>query len=168
MNFVEDNLNLPFEKTFHGILRENLGNTKIILPGVRLIVRNENDEYLLTKRSDNGQWVMPGGSVEFDESVVEAAARELYEETGLSALDMKLIAMYTGRKYHFINAHGGKHQMFSSVFWVTKWEGDLLSLTEETIDCRFFSKTALPNEMPSVYKETIADIENFNGEVILK
>jgi 8-oxo-dGTP pyrophosphatase MutT (NUDIX family) len=168
MNFVEENLHLPFEETFHGILRANLGNTKIILPGVRLIVRNEANEYLLTRRSDNGQWVMPGGSVEFNESVVEAAARELFEETGLHALRMTLVAMYTGRKYHFINAHGGEHQMFSSVFWVSQYDGNILTDTDETTDCRFFTKSELPRDMPSVYRETINDLENYKGEVILK
>ena len=51
------------------------------------LITNEHDEILLTWY--NGEqgiaepgWSMPGGGVEFDESVTDAAVREVYEETG--------------------------------------------------------------------------------------
>lgn len=51
------------------------------------LITNERDEILLTwYNGEHGlaepKWSMPGGGVEFDESVADAAVREVYEETG--------------------------------------------------------------------------------------
>lgn len=55
--------------------------------GVSVFLRHE-DKVLLVKRGKDpfaGYWSLPGGSVEFGERLREGAARELFEETGLSA-----------------------------------------------------------------------------------
>lgn len=55
--------------------------------GVSVLLQ-QRDEVLLIKRSKPpfaGHWSLPGGAVEFGERLREAAARELFEETGLSA-----------------------------------------------------------------------------------
>ena len=44
--------------------------------------RDEPDQILLMKRSDNQHWGLPGGYVEPGESVHSAAQREVWEETG--------------------------------------------------------------------------------------
>ena len=54
--------------------------------GSALLVRDEANRILLGKRNKDplrGSWVIPGGKIHAFESIADAAARELQEETGL-------------------------------------------------------------------------------------
>jgi 8-oxo-dGTP diphosphatase len=53
---------------------------------VAAVIWNDRREVLLirrTKEPRKGQWSLPGGKVEFGESIEDAARREVLEETGL-------------------------------------------------------------------------------------
>ena len=52
-------------------------------------------EMLLMQRSDNGQWGLPGGYVERGESVLDATAREVLEETGVVVAVDRLVGVYS-------------------------------------------------------------------------
>jgi mutator protein MutT len=54
--------------------------------GSAVIVRDEANRILLGKRNKDpqlGSWILPGGKIQAFESIAQAAARELQEETGL-------------------------------------------------------------------------------------
>ncbi|MBN2285041.1 MAG: NUDIX domain-containing protein [Tissierellales bacterium] len=64
---------------------------------VAAIIYNDENKVLLCKSSKwNNLYVVPGGHVEFGESLEEALRREVFEETRLSLYDMKLIAIKEG------------------------------------------------------------------------
>jgi ADP-ribose pyrophosphatase YjhB (NUDIX family) len=67
------------------------------LPAVACVVKNELGEILLVKRANEpkkGRWSLPAGFVELNESLEEAALRELEEETGVKGKVVKLIGAY--------------------------------------------------------------------------
>lgn len=74
-----------------GICPAALGGADPLRVAAVAIAVNEQDMVLLTKRpaamrTFPSAWVLPGGALEEgDASIAECAARELYEETGLSA-----------------------------------------------------------------------------------
>lgn len=58
---------------------------------------------LLIKRGAEpfkGFWALPGGYVEWDETVEDAVRREVKEETGLTVKSLKLIGVYSEPKRH--------------------------------------------------------------------
>jgi 8-oxo-dGTP diphosphatase len=62
--------------------------------GAHTVVRRDSGELLLVRHETVDRWVLPGGCVEHDESLREAARRELAEEAGLEA-DYEGLAMVT-------------------------------------------------------------------------
>jgi 8-oxo-dGTP pyrophosphatase MutT (NUDIX family) len=62
-----------------------------------VVLTNEGDQVLITRRRDGGEWVLPGGSVEQGEAPWEAVAREVREETGVEITDVRLTGLYAKR-----------------------------------------------------------------------
>ena len=54
-----------------------------LVPAVNVVVVNDAGEILLIRRTDNGNWALPGGAVDLGESVAQAAVRETLEESGI-------------------------------------------------------------------------------------
>ncbi len=72
------------------------GKAKPILS--TLVYCLENDRVLLMRRNKEpnlGLWVAPGGKVEGGESPYDCAVRELQEETGLKALNLRFRGLVT-------------------------------------------------------------------------
>ena len=68
--------------------------------GVNIFVVREN-KLLLGKRANvfgAGSWGMPGGHLETNERMIDAAARELEEETGLTAAGFAFIMLVNNRQ----------------------------------------------------------------------
>ncbi len=158
---------LSFEDSYHGQLRKLVGNRKLILPSTRAIIRDAHGRVLLVRRSDNAAWVMPAGTLELDESVLDCLKREVKEETGLDVVAATPIAIYSEPRFAFTNAYGGQHQMLSIVFRIDAWTGTLTTVTSETSNARFFALDELP-ELPALYHETLADLQRFDGTLIVK
>jgi ADP-ribose pyrophosphatase YjhB (NUDIX family) len=50
-----------------------------LVPSVNAAVVNEAGDLLLIRRTDNGNWALPGGAIDLGESVAQAAVRETHE-----------------------------------------------------------------------------------------
>ena len=81
-------------------------------PGVSAVVACVDDagQILIIKQTAGpfaGAWLLPGGNVERDERLEDAARRELFEETGYRASDLRPVALYEVRsappgRFHFL------------------------------------------------------------------
>jgi 8-oxo-dGTP diphosphatase len=65
------------------------------VPVVRLIVPGPSGTVLVLQRAanstDGGRWCLPGGKVDYGDTVEQAAIRELQEETGLRATSLTFL-----------------------------------------------------------------------------
>lgn len=127
-------------------LRRFVGHAPLIMAGASVIVENERGEILLQKRADNGCYSYLGGALELNESLEEAAARELFEESGLKALELSLYGVFSGPKRHYIYPNGDQVQVVDHVYLCRRYEG-LLRLDEESTELAFYPKSALPHPL---------------------
>ena len=65
---------------------------------IALINKKSNEVFiLLIKRANEPYkdlWALPGGFVDMDETLIDAAKRELFEETGIAETDLKQFYTY--------------------------------------------------------------------------
>ena len=87
-----------------------------IVPSVTVAVRDGAGRILLVHKIDNDYWALPGGAVDLGESVVDAALREIAEETGVTIELAGLVGIYTDPGHVMAYDDGEVRQQFSICF----------------------------------------------------
>ncbi len=125
-------------------LRKLVGHRPLLQVGASVIAEDGEGRVLLQKRTDNHLWGYAGGSVELDEVVEDAAKRELFEETGLTARSLMLFGIFSGRETHYIYPNGDEVSNIDVVYICRDYEGEPVPQPEETEELRFFRADELP------------------------
>lgn len=116
--------------------------------GVDIAILQHN-RVLLIQRSDMPVWGLPGGAVDANESIAQAAVREAREETGLIVKLERIIGIYS-RPYWGEGSH-------AVLFTAQPIGGELLTKTNETINAGYFDRTQLPKDTMSWFHQRIED-----------
>ena len=127
-------------------LRKTLGSRPIIMAGAGVILLNEKNEILLQKRSDNGCWDYPAGSMELGESFEECARREVLEETGLICGKLEFFMDLSGKASFYEYLNGDQTYAAVIIYVCRDFLGELKEQDDEVITQRFFSLDELPAE----------------------
>ena len=141
-------------------LRGMIGNTKIVLPGVRALIFNDLGKLLLQKQALFGSWALPHGCVDVGESALDALKREVGEETGLSVTRADPFGLYSDPKYSVTYPNGDQVQTFTIAFLVKEWSGKLTVDGDEVEQLRFFPLENLPEPIYPIHVDTIEDYRN--------
>ena len=99
-------------------------------------VIGDNNQVLLVKRGNEpgyGLWSLPGGYVDRGEIVEEAAAREVFEETGLRVKITRLIGVFSQKNHPVIVIAFSGEQISGSI-----------QTSDETLAVEFFDIDVLP------------------------
>ena len=72
------------------------------------IIRDNQGRILLQKRSDYGNWGLPGGGMEPGETIEATMKREVLEETGLEVLNYHFYAVYSGERMQYTYPDGNE------------------------------------------------------------
>ena len=106
------------------------------------IFDDSHQRVLLIRRTDNGLWAVPGGYMEPGESMTEACAREVLEETGLCVKVKRLISVYTDPHTLVVYPDGNCWQLVVLHF-EAKLAGGSLRPSEESSELRYFSQAEM-------------------------
>lgn len=113
-----------------------------VIPAVSAIVPDERDRILLILRTDNNYWSIPGGGVKPGESVRDAAAREVKEETGIDCEITGLVGIYSNPNHVAAYDNGEVRQEFSICF-ITRMLGGTVRTSSESSEVRFVFPAAI-------------------------
>ena len=128
-------------------LRKILGSRPLIVPGAGVILINERNEILLGKRTDNGFWDYPAGSMEMGESFEECARREVKEETGLLCGKLDILMEVSGEDCFYEYPNGDQVYSAGLIFVCREYAGEMKVQAEEVSEQRFFPIDALPEDL---------------------
>lgn len=86
-----------------------------LVPAAAVFVEHESG-VLMIQRSDNGRWSMPGGTMEFGESLTGTAVRETLEETGIHVKCTGLVGVFSNPNHRIEYSDGEVRQEFAVVY----------------------------------------------------
>lgn len=90
-------------------IRGMVGTNPVIMVATSVFIFDDTDRLLLLRRADDGTWGLVGGLMELGESPVEAARREVFEETSLSVGNLSLFGVFSSSMQTYRN--GDKSQI---------------------------------------------------------
>jgi len=127
------------------------------VPAVGVVVLH-GDEVLLVRRGTpprQGQWSLPGGRIEFGETVEAAALRELKEETGVEAQLLGMIevldAIFTSRTSGDVTRH------YVLIDFAARWLSGEPVAGDDAAEARFFHHSEVAGLVE--WSETVRIIE---------
>ena len=131
-------------------MKPGLGVGVMVLKEGKILLglRNPDKEKASSELQGQGTWTMPGGKVEFMEKLVDAAKRELEEETSLKAtkLDLLCISDDMTDTAHYVTVG----------FIAREYTGEAKAMELETIlEWKWFDLNDLPTNLYNPSKKCI-------------
>ncbi|WP_433524729.1 NUDIX domain-containing protein [Nocardia pseudovaccinii] len=117
-----------------------------LVPGGSALVVDGDGAILMQRRSDSGNWSLPGGIMEIGETLEQCVIRETKEETGLDIEITGLLGIYTDPEHIIEYADGEIRQEFNITFYGRVLDGRI-TVSNESTEVRFLSLGEL-TELP--------------------
>lgn len=115
--------------------------SKIFVTVDVLVINKKTDEILLIKRLNEpfkNHWALPGGFVDENEDLEQAARRELFEETNIETDKLIQIGAF-GKPYRDPRGH-----MVSVAYQTDLIENQIVKAKDDAKEVKWFSINALP------------------------
>lgn len=131
-----------------------------VRPAVAVAVFDADGRVLLLRRADSGNWTLPGGTMEMDESLVECARREVAEECGLDVRIESLVGTYTDPDVRVEYSDGEVRREFTIVLAGSAPVGDI-ELDDESLDARWVDLDAIDGlELADSQRRRLVDVRD--------
>ena len=112
------------------------------------------DGKILLVQERDGRWALPGGWMDYDQTIRGNAAKETLEEAGMRVRPLRLVALLEHNRH---NLPPCVHSVFSA-FVLCEYLDGAYRPNLETVDSRFFPRDALPSPLAE-NKSSAAQIE---------
>jgi 8-oxo-dGTP pyrophosphatase MutT (NUDIX family) len=123
-------------------IRAKAGDTLLFLPGVVMVVFDDQGRILLNRRADTGRWALISGIPDPGEQPAQAAVREIEEETGVSAVVERVLSVFTNEPVVYPN---GDHAQYIDIVLQCRAVGGRARVNDdESLDVRWFAPDELP------------------------
>ena len=132
-----------------------------------ILFDEKREKVLLTQRTDNGCWCLPGGAMEAGESAAEACEREVWEETGLKVRVKRLLGVYSNPDQLVIYPDGNK-AFFVVLNFEVEFISGTLGLSNETTAVGYYSVQDMENmPMHAQHRSRVEDAL-IGGDAVIK
>ncbi|WP_405160488.1 NUDIX domain-containing protein [Nocardia sp. NBC_01499] len=110
----------------------NAPRANSLVPGGSALIVDEHGAILMQRRSDSGNWSLPGGTMEIGETLEQCVVRETKEETGLDIEITGLLGIYTDPDHVIAYTDGEVRQEFNITYYGQVVGGELAVSDEST------------------------------------
>ena len=138
-----------------------------LVVGSSAVVVDGEGRILLQRRSDSGNWALPGGAMDIGETFGESVVREVKEETGFDVQIERIIGVYSDPGHVFAYDDGEVRQEFNICLACTIVGGEL-AVSSESTDVQFVQFDEVPElTMHESVRKRIEDYVR-GGEPVLR
>ena len=124
-------------------------NLRNPIPTVDIIIEYNKSIVLIKRKNPPEGWALPGGFVDYGESLETAAVREAKEETGLDVRLLRQFHTYSDPK------RDPRHHTITTVF-IAKAEGNAIA-GDNAKEIGIFTKDTLPEPIAFDHKDILKD-----------
>jgi len=130
--------------TYVNEMRAFMGHRPLLLAAAGIVVVDGAGRWLLQRRVDDGLWGLLGGVVELGESFEDAARRELFEESGLTAGSLRQLDVYSGPDFRLTYPNGDQAYVVGVTFLAGSVVGVPAPDGQEGFELGWFNPDHLP------------------------
>jgi 8-oxo-dGTP diphosphatase len=138
-----------------------------VKPAAAVAIFDSDGRILLLRRKDNEKWTMPGGTLDFGESLTDCAVREVREETGFNIRVTGLIGTYTDPNVLIAYSNGEVRQEFTFVYSAEIESGELAIDGESTEAAWTDLQRALELPLAESQRRRLGDVINSRHQAIV-
>lgn len=141
-------------------IRKMIGNSPLIIVRPSVAIINKTGEVLLYRYTD-GNWMIPGGILQLNESVEECIKRNVLLDIGLKLNTLSLVGVYSGSDFiNRVEESGDEYHSVAIGYLCTGYDGELTPDKNQSIEAQFFKIDQLPEEMDHFIKNKLIELKS--------
>ena len=133
-----------------------------MVASVNVIVADDDGRILLIRRTDNGNWAVPGGAIDLGESMIGAAVRETREESGVDCEITGLLGIFTDPRHLIHYTSNDEVRQEFSIVLIGRAVGGEPTTSSESSEVHWTDPALLPElQMDRSMRMRLAHYEHY-------